>query len=111
MTGTGEWDMQYLLAVQSVSALPHIQRPIPHGCIHSCENAPGNTPHTRTERRTDALKQILLSSGTDDEGVRPVKRDHTFDCVRDLARNEFDNDGELTPTIFEVGILLLDEPH
>jgi hypothetical protein len=84
---------------------------LPHDQIRACENAPGNTPHTRTERRTDALKQILLPSCTDYERVRPVKRDHTFDRVRNLARDEFDDNGELTPTIFEIGILILDEPH
>ena len=84
---------------------------LPHGRTHSWENTPGNTPHARTERRTDALKQILLPSCTDHERIRPVKRDHTFNRVRDLARDEFDDDGELTPTIFEVGILLLDKPH
>ena len=75
------------------------------------DNAPGNTPYSRTERRPDALEQLLLPPCADDERIRPIERDHTFDRVRNLARDEFDNDGELVPAVFELGILLLDEPH
>lgn len=110
MTGTGECDMQYLLTVQSVSFILAYKDPA-HDQVNAYENAPRNTPHACAERRADAPKQILLPSCTDDERVRPIKRDHTFDCVRNLARDEFDHDGKLAPAIFEVAILLLDEPH
>ena len=110
MTGTGEWDMQYLLVIHSVSIPPYIQSPT-HDQVYAYENTPRNTPHARTERRADALKQVLLPSCTDHERVRPIKRDHTFDRVRNFARDEFDDDGELASAIFEVDVLILNEPH
>jgi len=111
MTGTGEWDMQYLLTVQLVSVPPHIRDPLSPTQVNVDDNAPGNTPHARTEGRTDALEQLLLPPCTDDERVRSVECNHAFNRVRNLARDEFDDDGELAPAIFELGILLLDEPH